>query len=97
MSPVQPPAVRRVTIIGGTRIPGGVGGAGAGSRGPRPSEGERILPGHRAPFAATGARSVAPLAKSLAKSLAEQGGSGRGLISVRAVGGQGVTAVLERG
>lgn len=52
--------------------------------------GSSLATGH--PFAATGARIVA----TLAKSLAEKGGSGRGLISVCAAGGQGVTAVLER-
>lgn len=43
------------------------------------------------PFAATGGRIVANLAKLL--SLAEQG---RGLISICAAGGQGVTAIIER-
>lgn len=52
--------------------------------------GSSLATGH--PFAATGARIVA----TLAKSLAECGSSGRGLISVCAAGGQGVTAVLER-
>ncbi|MFJ8634698.1 acetyl-CoA C-acetyltransferase [Streptomyces sp. NPDC093568] len=52
--------------------------------------GSSLATGH--PFAATGARIVA----TLAKSLAEKGGSGRGLISVCAAGGQGVTAILER-
>ncbi|WP_405647039.1 acetyl-CoA C-acetyltransferase [Streptomyces sp. NBC_00019] len=52
--------------------------------------GSSLATGH--PFAATGARIVA----TLAKSLAERGGPGRGLISVCAAGGQGVTAVLER-
>lgn len=52
--------------------------------------GSSLATGH--PFAATGARIVA----TLAKSLAESGGSGCGLISVCAAGGQGVTAILER-
>lgn len=52
--------------------------------------GSSLATGH--PFAATGARIVA----TLAKSLAERGSSGRGLISVCAAGGQGVTAILER-
>ncbi|MGW5654081.1 MULTISPECIES: acetyl-CoA C-acetyltransferase [Streptomyces] len=52
--------------------------------------GSSLATGH--PFAATGARIVA----TLAKSLAEREGSGRGLISVCAAGGQGVTAILER-
>jgi acetyl-CoA C-acetyltransferase len=52
--------------------------------------GSSLATGH--PFAATGARIVA----TLAKLLAERGGPGRGLISVCAAGGQGVTAILER-
>ncbi len=43
------------------------------------------------PFAATGARIVAALAKLLAAR-----GSGRGLISVCTAGGMGVTAIMER-
>ncbi len=52
--------------------------------------GSSLATGH--PFAATGARIVA----TLAKLLSERQGSGRGLISVCAAGGQCVTAVLER-
>ncbi len=52
-------------------------------------KGSSLATGH--PFAATGARIVATLAKLL-----EQRGSGRGLISICAAGGQGVTAILER-
>ncbi|MFJ3337456.1 acetyl-CoA C-acetyltransferase [Streptomyces sp. NPDC086766] len=52
--------------------------------------GSSLATGH--PFAATGARIVA----TLARLLAERGGPGRGLISVCAAGGQGVTAILER-
>jgi acetyl-CoA C-acetyltransferase len=52
--------------------------------------GSSLATGH--PFAATGARIVA----TLAKLLAERGAAGRGLISVCAAGGQGVTAILER-
>ncbi|CAL9489908.1 3-ketoacyl-CoA thiolase FadI [Streptomyces sp. enrichment culture] len=52
--------------------------------------GSSLATGH--PFAATGARIVA----TLAKLLAEREAPGRGLISVCAAGGQGVTAVLER-
>ncbi|MEV6308684.1 acetyl-CoA C-acetyltransferase [Streptomyces sp. NPDC051840] len=52
--------------------------------------GSSLATGH--PFAATGARIVA----TLAKLLAERGEPGRGLISVCAAGGQGVTAILER-
>ncbi|HEY6795666.1 MAG TPA: acetyl-CoA C-acetyltransferase [Kineosporiaceae bacterium] len=51
--------------------------------------GGSLASGH--PFAATGGRLVA----GLAKALAERGG-GRGLISVCAAGGLGVVAVLER-
>jgi acetyl-CoA C-acetyltransferase len=50
--------------------------------------GSSLAAGH--PFAATGARIVATLAKLLADR-----GSGRGLISVCAAGGQGVVAILE--
>ncbi|MGW4565000.1 acetyl-CoA C-acetyltransferase [Streptomyces sp. NPDC004561] len=52
--------------------------------------GSSLATGH--PFAATGARIVA----TLAGLLAEREGPGRGLISICAAGGQGVTAVLER-
>ena len=52
-------------------------------------KGSSLAVGH--PFAATGARIVATLAKLL-----EQRGSGRGLISVCTAGGMGVTAILER-
>ena len=51
--------------------------------------GSSLAAGH--PFAATGARIVATLAKLL-----EQKGSGRGLISICTAGGMGVTAILER-
>jgi acetyl-CoA C-acetyltransferase len=52
-------------------------------------QGSSLAVGH--PFAATGARIVATLAKLL-----EQRGSGRGLISICTAGGMGVTAILER-
>jgi acetyl-CoA C-acetyltransferase len=52
--------------------------------------GSSLAAGH--PFAATGGRIVATLAKLLAER-----GSGRGLISICAAGGQGVAAILERG
>ena len=52
-------------------------------------KGSSVALGH--PFAATGARIVATLAKQLARR-----GSGRGLISICAAGGMGVTAILER-
>jgi acetyl-CoA C-acetyltransferase len=50
--------------------------------------GSSLATGH--PFAATGGRIVA----SLAKTLRERGG-GRGLVSICAAGGQGVVAILE--
>ncbi|MGW0825055.1 acetyl-CoA C-acetyltransferase [Streptomyces sp. NPDC002845] len=52
--------------------------------------GSSFATGH--PFAATGARIVA----TLAKLLSERDAPGRGLISICAAGGQGVTAILER-
>jgi acetyl-CoA C-acetyltransferase len=52
-------------------------------------KGSSVAVGH--PFGATGARIVATLAKQLAER-----GSGRGLISICAAGGMGVTAILER-
>lgn len=51
--------------------------------------GSSLASGH--PFAATGARLVATLAKLL-----EERGGGRGLISICTAGGMGVTAILER-
>lgn len=51
--------------------------------------GSSLAAGH--PFAATGGRLLATLAKMLA-----QKGGGRGLISICAAGGQGVVAILER-
>jgi len=51
--------------------------------------GSSLAAGH--PFAATGGRIIAVLAKLLAEK-----GKGRGLISICAAGGQGVTAILER-
>jgi acetyl-CoA C-acetyltransferase len=51
--------------------------------------GSSLAAGH--PFAATGGRIVATLAKLL-----HEKGSGRGLISICAAGGQGVTAILEK-
>ncbi len=52
-------------------------------------KGSSIAYGH--PFAATGARIVAMLAKIL-----EENGGGRGLISICTAGGMGVAAILER-
>ena len=51
--------------------------------------GSSLAAGH--PFAATGGRIVATLAKLLSVA-----GEGRGLISICAAGGQGVVAILER-
>jgi acetyl-CoA C-acetyltransferase len=51
--------------------------------------GSSLAAGH--PFAATGGRIVATLAKML-----EEKGSGRGLISICTAGGMGVTAIMER-
>ena len=55
--------------------------------------GSSLAAGH--PFAATGGRIVAQLAKQLAEKKAQTGQPVRGLISVCAAGGQGVTAILE--
>jgi acetyl-CoA C-acetyltransferase len=60
-------------------------------------KGSSVAIGH--PFAATGARIVATLAKQLAERKGSSDGSsgtGRGLISICAAGGMGVTAILER-
>ncbi|WP_323961865.1 acetyl-CoA C-acetyltransferase [Arthrobacter sp. JZ12] len=70
-----------------TRL-GLVGALGTVDRAKLNVNGSSLAAGH--PFAATGARIVASLAKSLAEK-----GSGRGLISVCAAGGQGVVAILE--
>ena len=51
--------------------------------------GGSLAAGH--PFAATGGRIVASLAKAL-----NERGSGRGVISICAAGGQGVVAILEK-
>lgn len=52
-------------------------------------KGSSLAAGH--PFAATGGRILANMAKLLAHA-----GKGRGLISICAAGGQGVTAIIER-
>ncbi|HAG93186.1 MAG TPA: acetyl-CoA C-acetyltransferase, partial [Gammaproteobacteria bacterium] len=52
-------------------------------------KGSSLAAGH--PFAATGGRIIHTLAKLL-----NEKGSGRGLISICAAGGQGVTAILEK-
>ncbi|MEO7432547.1 MAG: acetyl-CoA C-acetyltransferase [Dokdonella sp.] len=51
--------------------------------------GSSLATGH--PFAATGARLIATLARML-----DEKGSGRGLISICTAGGMGVTAILEK-
>jgi len=55
--------------------------------------GSSLAAGH--PFAATGGRILAQLAKQLGEKKAETGRPARGLISICAAGGQGVTAILE--
>ena len=55
--------------------------------------GSSLAAGH--PFAATGGRIVAQLAKQLAQHRTQTGRPVRGLISICAAGGQGVTAILE--
>ena len=52
------------------------------------THGGSLAAGH--PFGATGGRIVAGLAKAL-----KENGSGRGLISICAAGGLGVTAIME--
>ena len=52
-------------------------------------KGSSLAYGH--PFAATGARIIAMLAKIL-----EENGGGRGLISICTAGGMGVCAIMER-
>jgi len=51
--------------------------------------GSSIATGH--PFAATGGRVIATMAKLL-----HERGAGRGFISVCAAGGQGITMIMER-
>lgn len=65
------------------------GALGAIDRGKLNVHGSSLAAGH--PFAATGGRIVA----TLAKALAARGPGSRGLISVCAAGGQGVVAILE--
>lgn len=52
-------------------------------------KGSSLAAGH--PFAATGGRVIATMAKLL-----QEKGAGRGFISVCAAGGQGITAIMER-
>jgi len=56
--------------------------------------GSSLAAGH--PFAATGGRIVATLAKLLDQAASTDGQRGRGLISICAAGGQGVVAILEK-
>jgi acetyl-CoA C-acetyltransferase len=65
------------------------GALGKVDRGKLNVNGSSLAAGH--PFAATGGRIVASLAKMLSEL-----GSGRGLISICAAGGQGVTAIVEK-
>ncbi len=65
------------------------GALGAVDAGKLNVKGSSLACGH--PFAATGGRILATLAKLL-----NQQGSGRGLISICAAGGQGITAILEK-
>ncbi|MNZ07675.1 3-ketoacyl-CoA thiolase [compost metagenome] len=62
---------------------------GAIDRGKLNVKGSSLAAGH--PFAATGGRILANMAKLLATA-----GKGRGLVSICAAGGQGVTAIIER-
>ena len=55
--------------------------------------GSSLAAGH--PFAATGGRIVAQLAKQLAEKKSQTDRPVRGLISICAAGGQGVAAILE--
>jgi acetyl-CoA C-acetyltransferase len=55
--------------------------------------GSSLAAGH--PFAATGGRILAQLAKQLSEAKAKEGRPVRGLISICAAGGQGVAAILE--
>jgi len=66
---------------------------GAIDRGRLNVNGSSLAAGH--PFAATGGRIVAQMAKQLAEKKRESGQPVRGLISICAAGGQGVTAILE--
>ncbi|MBN3766782.1 acetyl-CoA C-acetyltransferase [Burkholderia sp. Ac-20365] len=69
------------------------GALGAIDRAKMNVNGGSLATGH--PFAATGGRIVAGLAKMLAQ-LDKPAGTVRGLISICAAGGQGVVAILER-
>jgi acetyl-CoA C-acetyltransferase len=56
-------------------------------------KGGSVALGH--PFGATGGRIIATLAKIIAEHRENGGGGGRGLISICAAGGLGVTAIVE--
>ena len=78
--------------FGRTRL--GLGGAlGKVDRAKLNINGSSLAAGH--PFAATGGRIVASLAKMLHEKGSVDGRPARGLISVCAAGGQGVVAILE--
>jgi acetyl-CoA C-acetyltransferase len=57
-------------------------------------KGGSVAMGH--PFAATGGRILATLAKIIDQHCEKSGGGARGLVSICAAGGLGVTAILER-
>jgi acetyl-CoA C-acetyltransferase len=67
----------------------GVPALGAIDRSKLNVNGSSLATGH--PFAATGGRVLATMAKLL-----HEKGSGRGLVSVCAAGGQGMTVILEK-
>ncbi len=67
----------------------GQNGTGTVDRAKLNEHGSSLAAGH--PFAATGGRIVA----TLAKMLAEKGPGSKGLISICAAGGMAVTAILE--
>ncbi|WP_113717898.1 acetyl-CoA C-acetyltransferase [Arthrobacter dokdonensis] len=78
--------------FGRTRL--GLGGAfGTVDRSKLNTNGSSLAAGH--PFAATGGRLIATLAKMLSERGQVDGRPARGLISVCAAGGQGVAALLE--
>lgn len=73
----------------------GLGGAlGSIDRAKMNIKGGSLAAGH--PFAATGGRILATLAKILDENYQTTGRGGRGLISICAAGGLGITAIVER-
>jgi len=83
-------STRRVAVLGGIRIPFARqnGPLGSVDRDKLNVRGGSIAAGH--PFGGTGGKIVAVMAKLL-----NEKGSGRGLISICAAGGLGVTAIME--